>query len=333
MGCCILLYATRRYAVIQTAYGAPFIPVFFKLNVMKTTILFIAVFFSVLFSACTAKRKAMNNNNLIATCIPATDRGGQPMLWGRCLPQSLKQPPYAAWFNSQYNNYVVDAGLIKQLPAGFRAEIFMGTWCGDSKREVPRMLKMLEQASVPVTLYTVSNHDSAYKQTPGSEAAQAAILRVPTLIIYDAAEKETGRIIESPVQTLEKDLLTITGGTYQPRYEKAQQLLQLCRLVNENEFEQKISSAVNELRDSSFNSGVLNNIIYVLMAGGNVPKAGMLVKMNEQLFPGDVFAQLGKARYLRYCGKTEDAAGCCREILQKDPQNAMAKEILASLNK
>ena len=102
-----------------------------------------------------------------------------------------------------------------------KIDIFMGSWCGDSKWEVPRMIKLLQAAGFDTTnlaIVCVSNEAGMYKKSPEGEEAGKNIQRVPTLIVYEK-NKEIGRIIESPVVSLEKDLLRILKKDgYVPNY-------------------------------------------------------------------------------------------------------------------
>jgi thiol-disulfide isomerase/thioredoxin len=99
--------------------------------------------------------------------------------------------------------------------------LFMGTWCGDSKREVPRILKMLDCCGYPsekITLIMVSNAPDAYKQSPQHEETGKNIIRVPTILIHENG-KEVGRIVETPIASLEKDMLAILQQKgYVPNY-------------------------------------------------------------------------------------------------------------------
>ena len=99
--------------------------------------------------------------------------------------------------------------------------LFMGTWCGDSRREVPRLLKILDCCGFPpeqLKMIMVSNQPDMYKQSPGHEEYGRNIIRVPTLII-EGMSHELGRIIEFPVVSLEKDLLRILRSEgYVPNY-------------------------------------------------------------------------------------------------------------------
>lgn len=306
---------------------------------MKTSIIIISAFILFMLSSCSMNNKTgAGNYSNNGACQLVNDKYGNPMLWGKCSPASFQQKPFNEWYQQQFSSYTADSVLCSSLKMNaVKVDIFMGTWCGDSKREVPRMLKVFNYCGITgdrLSLFTVNNSDSAYKQTLGNEAAKENIFRVPTFIFYNEEGKELGRIIESPVQTLEKDMEAIINGkSYVPRYAKQNMLLAFCRNATDEQFAQNINAEIGKVRDTNFAGYTLNNLVYVLMAGGNAKRAGEIVKINEGFFPGDVAALTGKARYLKYTGKAAEAADCCRQILQKEPANAAAKEILASLNK
>ena len=86
-------------------------------------------------------------------------------------------------------------------------KIVMGTWCSDSRTEVPHFYKIMDEINYPnekVTLINV-NRD---KQGLENEVEGLDINFVPTFIFYKARE-EIGRIIEMPYDTLEKDMLEL----------------------------------------------------------------------------------------------------------------------------
>ena len=158
------------------------------------------------------------------------DENGNDMLLGCCTREALNREPFAAWFNINYFNYKVDTSLIASLKQNMQRKqflVFMGTWCGDSKREVPRILKVLDYCGVrdeQVKIVMVSNAESMYKQSPSHEEKGLNILRVPTLIVYEN-NTEINRLIEYPVESFEKDLLKILSRQlYKPNYAKAQPL-------------------------------------------------------------------------------------------------------------
>jgi hypothetical protein len=185
-----------------------------KLIHIATTIVFIIL--TALSFNSVAQYVAYNNK--------ASDRNGNPTLLGQATREGLQQEPFASWFNKNYQDYTIDsatAAQLKSLVKGKQFDIFMGTWCGDSRREVPRMFKILDYIGVEaaqIRLIQVSNRDSVYKQSPGHGERGLDILRVPTLLVYEN-NKETGRIVEYPVVSLEKDLLTLfTRQPYTPNY-------------------------------------------------------------------------------------------------------------------
>lgn len=152
------------------------------------------------------------------------DAAGNEQLAGPCSREALQQAPFANWFQANYINYKVDSAtctFIEPLLKNKKITIFLGTWCGDSRREVPRILKMLDCCNFPpeqLQLIMVSNIDSAYKQSPLHEESGRNIVRVPTIIIEEAG-REKGRIVEYPVLSLEKDMLRILRNeTYVPNY-------------------------------------------------------------------------------------------------------------------
>jgi hypothetical protein len=302
---------------------------------MKTIFKFIytgIILFSV---SCSHTGKIRPSQNT-GTCINTTDKGGSPMLWGLCSPTALLEKPYSQWVNQQLKNYTADSILCSSIAKkGFKMVIYLGTWCGDSKREVPRMFKIIDQCGVTadhIKLYTVNNRDSFYKQTPGRESAIDRIFRVPTFIVFDEGGVEMGRIIESPVQSLEKDMLDILNrNNYTPKYHPSDQLLQYCLKMGKLDFLANIRSEIEKYKDSSNFSYAVTNLVMILMAGGNADRAGILADANEAVFPEDIYAMLGKARFLRYMGNKAEAAAYCRKILLKDPENATAKEINTSL--
>ena len=196
---------------------------------MKTYFILMIISLSTIYSCSVTK------NSVSPGLINQIDKDsrGNDMLLGKCTKEALQKAPFAEWYKSNYDSYVVDSftcNFIRPLLTGKSITIFMGTWCGDSKREVPRVLKMLECCNFPnanLTMIMVSNKDSLYKKSPQHEEAGKNIVRVPTVIIEQKAglsDKvgqgvEIGRIIEFPVTSLEKDLLAILKKEkYQPNY-------------------------------------------------------------------------------------------------------------------
>src|ERR1700748_2944690 len=103
------------------------------------------------------------------------DTKGNLQLLGQASRKRLEQAPFGDWYNKNYDSYVVDSATAAKLRAGLAGkhlQIFMGTWCGDSRREVPRFYKILDYCGIDTTavdLVMVNYSDSMYKQSPGHE--------------------------------------------------------------------------------------------------------------------------------------------------------------------
>lgn len=135
-----------------------------------------------------------------------------PILLGYCNRDTFKDTTYSWWFNSMYDVYNIDSATADQLVGKLKdvdIKIVMGTWCSDSRREVPRFFRILDYLKYPddnVKIIAVGRD----KQGRGNETKNLDIEMVPTFIFYRDG-KEIGRIIESPKVSLEKDMLKILG--------------------------------------------------------------------------------------------------------------------------
>jgi thiol-disulfide isomerase/thioredoxin len=83
--------------------------------------------------------------------------------------------------------------------------IVMGTWCSDSRREVPRFYKLFENLDFNIDDIKLINVDTK-KEAEGTTVSELNIERVPTFIFKRGGE-EIGRIIETPDESLEADML------------------------------------------------------------------------------------------------------------------------------
>lgn len=192
---------------------------FQNFSIMKTYIIIIVSLISL--PSCLVTKNPVNPGLVNQL---SKDSRGSDMLLGKCTRAALLQAPFAEWFKPNYDSYPVDSftcNFIRPLLTGKSITIFLGTWCGDSKREVPRVLKMLDCCGFSeknLTLVMVSNKDTLYKKSPQHEEAGRNIVRVPTIIIEQKGV-EVGRIIEFPKVSLEKDMLSILRKeNYQPNY-------------------------------------------------------------------------------------------------------------------
>lgn len=149
----------------------------------------------------------------IVNKVTVDDKTGKPMLVGVTDRSAFELPDFSEWYNNEYIGYESDEfiiGQIKELSASIDIQIFMGTWCSDSRREVPRFLKILNVSEFNQNKLQIINVDRQ-KESPTHEERNKNIEFVPTFIIKKNGN-EIGRIVEFPIITLESDLLYILLG-------------------------------------------------------------------------------------------------------------------------
>ncbi len=168
-------------------------------------------------SACHSARKASSAVPESPAPAPnqlATSVYGEPMLLGRIDRKGLTSGAFAQWFDAEYTSYSVRAqelANVKAKLAGVDILVFMGTWCPDSQREVPRFYKILDYLQADerrLTVIAVDDHPDRRKTSPGGEEKGRNIEYVPTFIFLRNGA-EIGRIIESPQVSLETDMAAI----------------------------------------------------------------------------------------------------------------------------
>ncbi len=155
------------------------------------------------------------NSSDIAEGMFEDPNTGKPMLLGLIAIEELQQDPFSEWYQIEFESYEVDTELINAIdnPSQYSYEIFLGTWCADSRREVPRMEKILSQMDIDMANVLIVAVDRD-KISPNRQEEGKDIRYVPTLIVSKNNE-EIGRIVESPSSesaTLESDLFEISLG-------------------------------------------------------------------------------------------------------------------------
>lgn len=142
-------------------------------------------------------------------------RDPETWLLGYFEPDELLQSPHDNWFNKEFDSYQIDNESFMELAEmslkDIEVLIVLGTWCPDSRREVPRFMKLAQLIGLDQGLISMMGTDS-YKEAPVENYENLNIERVPTFIFYHK-KNEIGRIIEYPVASLEKDIIGILRRT------------------------------------------------------------------------------------------------------------------------
>jgi len=145
-----------------------------------------------------------------SSCAAQRDSGQPPehMELGDVSRAVIDNPQYP-WFDSTYNAYEPQAEMLEDLNPqldSVRFLVVFGTWCSDSRREVPRFFRIMDLLNVPkdhIALYGVDRS----KKSPGIPQ-QFDITSVPTIIVLRDGT-EIGRIVEAPKTRLEFDVMEI----------------------------------------------------------------------------------------------------------------------------
>lgn len=131
-----------------------------------------------------------------------------PVLVGPLTIADLIELP--GWFGEDYLGYQPERRYLDPIPEHMKdIEIvcFLGTWCSDSKRDVPRMIRIFQTKNIAPEKLRMIGLDRE-KRSPDGEEARYGIERVPTFIFLRGGE-EVGRIVEAPLASIEKDMLGI----------------------------------------------------------------------------------------------------------------------------
>lgn len=253
----------------------------------------------------------------------------RPTLLGKINKEALSQDSYGEWFTKNYEDFTPNTTATEQLKTaleGITITAFMGTWCGDSKAEVPKFYKVLETADFPLermTMVGVSRERATYKQSPGGEEEGLNIHRVPTFIFYKDG-KEINRIVEHPVNTIEEDMLTLLTGDYTNGYPAVSFVSEMLAELGIEKFNKKIKKISAKTKPLVNAKGDLNTYSYTLMAAGKEKESIAAAKLNTLLFPEDgyVYSSLG-AKY-KITGQDILAQEAFNKALVLDPKNEMA---------
>lgn len=167
---------------------------------MKTTLWFILF---ILF-LCTSLQAQERNKKILDS------RFDKEILIGYCDREGLQDGEFGESYAYEYNEYIPNSKFIRKIRKQKHKYIIvlvLATWCDDSKEQVPRFYRILDEAGIPEDIMNVICVDGQ-KTAEEISLENYNIERVPTFIFYRNG-KEIGRIIETPEASLEEDMLNI----------------------------------------------------------------------------------------------------------------------------
>ncbi|CAD0218478.1 TlpA family protein disulfide reductase [Chryseobacterium sp. JV274] len=140
-----------------------------------------------------------------------TQKDGK-MLLGNQLKEQFLKAPYADWYVKEHDEYALDQKAVSELKkekiGTYDIIVFMGTWCEDSHRDFPRLMKILEAVNYPENKLNIIAVNRK-KESPTGDESLYNLQKVPTVILKRYG-KEIGRIVEMPTTGyIERDLVQI----------------------------------------------------------------------------------------------------------------------------
>lgn len=138
---------------------------------------------------------------ILAAVMSSKAHAGEDVIGNISKHQLLDNYPT---FSTNYDDYTLsddEVDAVKQLPDSVSIKVFFGTWCHDSERELPRLLKAYKKSDVEIEMISLDMN----KSEPEGRAVQNKIKYTPTFIVYNN-NIEVGRIVEQPEVSLAEDI-------------------------------------------------------------------------------------------------------------------------------
>ncbi|MBN1998381.1 thioredoxin family protein [candidate division KSB1 bacterium] len=111
-----------------------------------------------------------------------------------------------------YDAYTIDPDALgilqKKVGEKLKIDVYLGTWCSDSRDHVPCFIKIIEALNNPNVEVSYFNVESKDEPDVKFYIEEYQIDRLPTFVFYRNG-KEIGRVVERPQGTLMQHILKI----------------------------------------------------------------------------------------------------------------------------
>ncbi len=213
----------------------------------------------------------------------------------------------------------------------YNIKLFMGTWCGDIKKVVPRFYKVLEACNYPMTQLTVvavSRKPNMYKQSPQHEDAGLNIHRVPTIIFYKD-NKEVNRIVEHPIKSFEEDIQNIIAkDDYKSNYQNVTVVDNILKINGTQGLKRKTKKILKTYKGKVASMFELNTYGRILYGTDRIEEAIAVYTLNTKLSPSEPRSYMSSANTLSVIGQKESAVKVLEKAINLHPENEDVKENL-----
>lgn len=146
------------------------------------------------------------------------DHSGHKMLVGRLNMPLLANDSAFSWFYTGVNNYEPHeewVDYIKYYRDSFDVVVFAGTWDTRSQQLLPVFYRIMMSASYPLDRIKLFGVDEQL-HTLKEKATKYKVKKLPTIIIFDKAGEDLGRVEEMPINSVEANLVAILQTRFRP---------------------------------------------------------------------------------------------------------------------
>ena len=210
--------------------------------------------------------------------------------WGPVKIEELENPSFTPWFTPGMEDYtpqIHDLTYYNNLE-DVQVILFIGTWCGDTKRNLPKFIKTWKTLGLPesnLEIIALHNEMEHYKQGPEREEQIYGIHRVPTFIFLKEG-REIGRIVESPTTDFETELAQISLGIpTKPKYASVDHLQKLIRNHPIDTLRKNIEEISATIGRMEIKLSGLTTFAKKLEADGKLKEAELVLDVAIHLFP------------------------------------------------
>lgn len=135
-----------------------------------------------------------------------------PVLTGQVAREEL-EAALPEWMSAMVSAEIdpAAAAALAEVEPGAEVLVVLGTWCSDSRREVPRLWRALDEVGGLVPFEIEYLAVDRTKEEPAELLAGLDLRYVPTFIVRRGGE-EVGRVVESAPNGIERDLLALLAG-------------------------------------------------------------------------------------------------------------------------
>ncbi len=256
-------------------------------------------------------------------------------LYGPCDKTPLLEGEFKAWAEPGYTAYRPDGSdcldlLSKANWTGVKIEVFFATWCGDSKYQVPRFIRMCELAHVPDSLVRYIALDGN-KCGPSAEEATRQIHRVPTFIVSRNGA-ELGRIVEWTDRSLAEDLWRIVSRyRYTPHYLVANSLMKEIETAGPRAITRTAEQRAETARPLLKSPSELATVTSVYFDRKQYEAAEAVALVNRYSFAQSPATHYWLGRVAEQRGQLAEARRHYTRALALDPKHSPSTQRLAQL--